>query len=513
MKIILILLTAVLITLNVNAQSAAWVSQGMAPRTERGNGITHDNIDALYITGPFLDSVRFNTFLLEESFGNYATQYDTLGEPVWAIENLGGDGVVFDGASSLYLIDNETKVLTKTGLNGTVIWSNALFTNSLFGSNGIQGVYATGTDVYVTGFYSGNAYFGTNDTLYNTNAGDASWDIFVVKLNSAGQFQWAATAGGAGLDKGYGIYADDAGNVYCTGYFKDNAMFESTAVTSNGGLHDVYIAKYSPSGTLLWVHTYGGTGFDLAAKIVEDDNGHLYTTGRFNNEITFGSTTLYSSGTDAFIIKFDADGNILRAMGISGGGNDEEADLDYEDGNLVFIATTAGTVSINAATHTGLGNLDICLGKMDTTFTLLWSKLYGSSSNDEGSGIVLLNGSTYFTGSFNDVADFDGLQLTAQGLWDIVTGKIDDDLTTGIETAVAEAGLTVYPVPVSTVLSIETFSGKGIYELHDVTGKLVLGGTLNSTKFDLNVTELKKGVYFLSVSDGDEVLRKKISKQ
>ncbi len=58
---------------------------------------------------------------------------------------------------------------------------------------------------------------------------------------------------------------------------------------------------------------------------------------------------------------------------------------------------------------------------------------------------------------------------------------------------------TLYPNPVANTVTIETKTGSGNYQLHDVTGKLLLSGTLNATRFNLDVSALSKGVYFLSL--------------
>src|SRR5205814_1587853 len=50
-------------------------------------------------------------------------------------------------------------------------------------------------------------------------------DIFVVKYDSAGTFEWARQAGGNDWDNGYGIAVDSAGNCYVAGDFVNSATF------------------------------------------------------------------------------------------------------------------------------------------------------------------------------------------------------------------------------------------------------------------------------------------------
>src|SRR5713101_3673598 len=75
-------------------------------------------------------------------------------------------------------------------------------------------------NVYVTGFFSGTATFGS------TNLSSSGLeDIFVAKYDAAGTLQWARQAGGSAYDEGLGIAVDGTGNVFVIGFFQGNASF------------------------------------------------------------------------------------------------------------------------------------------------------------------------------------------------------------------------------------------------------------------------------------------------
>jgi hypothetical protein len=264
----------------------------------------------------------------------------------------------------------------------------------------------------------------------------------------------------------------------------------------------------------LWVKNYGGSAFDLAAKIVLDDNNNVYTTGRYNNSITFGTSTINAVGTDAFITKFDTAGNSIWVKGISGTGNDEEADIDYENGKLSFIATTSGNVTVDSNNLSALGNLDICIGKIDTAGNVLWAKLLGGSSDDEGSGVALLNSSTYFNGSFKTTANFDAFSLTSQGQWDIVTGKISALQSTGtILNLNDETQVSIYPNPAVNSFKI-IFSKEQkntLITITDVLGRVVITTKHSGKEVTVSRNEMKKGIYFVTIKDINEnIIIKKI---
>lgn len=76
-----------------------------------------------------------------------------------------------------------------------------------------------------------------------------------------------------------------------------------------------------------------------------------------------------------------------------------------------------------------------------------------------------------------------------------------------------KAQLNIYPNPPTDILTIETVTTKGIYQLFDITGKTLLHGTISTEKFTLDISSLSSGVYFISVTDGERHVNGKLVKQ
>ena len=71
---------------------------------------------------------------------------------------------------------------------------------------------------YTTGFFKGTVDFDPGAGTFNiTSVGGR--DIFITKLDAAGNLVWAKGMGGASDDEGFSIAVDASGNVYTTGYF------------------------------------------------------------------------------------------------------------------------------------------------------------------------------------------------------------------------------------------------------------------------------------------------------
>jgi hypothetical protein len=215
---------------------------------------------------------------------------------------------------------------------------------------------------YVTGYFSSIATFG-NTTLTSSSSEYA--DIFVAKLDSSGNWLWAKKAGGTSWDHGYGIAVDAKGNSYVTGYFYGSATFGTTTLTSSGS-YDIFVAKMDSNGNWLWVKQAGGTNEDGGISIAINANGNSYITGVFEESATFGTTTLTSSGSqDIFVAKLDINGNWLWAKQAGGTGYDDGCGIAVDaNGNSYVTGYFYGNAIFGTTTLTSSSASDIFVAKL-----------------------------------------------------------------------------------------------------------------------------------------------------
>ena len=135
----------------------------------------------------------------------------------------------------------------------------------------------------------------------------------------APNFAWARQAQGqtpdGDLDMGRSVALDSQGNSYVTGIFRGSLLFGSTQLTSLGD-HDVFIAKYDPSGNVLWAKRAGSPDFEYGYDIAVDAAGNCYITGAFSGTADFDNITLISTNPldpDIYLAKFDTNGNAVWA--------------------------------------------------------------------------------------------------------------------------------------------------------------------------------------------------------
>lgn len=297
-------------------------------------------------------------------------------------------------------------------------------------------------NVYTTGYFQGTTDFDPGAGTYTITSG-GSLDIFISKLDAAGNFVWAKSMGGTNGDYGTSIATDASGNVYTTGYFQGAIDLDPGAGTytlASAGSDDIFVSKLDAAGNFVWAKNIGGVNGDNGNSIAVDASGNVYTTGAFRSTVDFdpgaGTYTLLAAGSvDIFVSKLDAAGNFVWAKNMGGAvgdyGNSITIDASgnvYTTGNFMGIADFdpgAGTYTI-----TSMGGLDIFISKLDAAGSFVWAKSIGSTGNDNSASIATdASGNVYTTGFFSGTTDFDPgagtYTLALVGGTDIYVSKLD----------------------------------------------------------------------------------------
>jgi hypothetical protein len=187
----------------------------------------------------------------------------------------------------------------KLNSSGTFQWVNTYGSTS--DDRGWDIAVDSSGNSYITGSFQGTVDFGGGDV---TSAGNT--DIFVLKLNSSGTFQWANTYGGTSTDRGYGIAVDSSGNSYITGSFQGTVDFGGGDITATAN-SDIFVLKLNSSGTFQWVNTYGSTSNNLGLGIAVDSSGKFYTTGGFQGTVDFGGGDITATAnSDIFVLHLNS---------------------------------------------------------------------------------------------------------------------------------------------------------------------------------------------------------------
>jgi len=106
----------------------------------------------------------------------------------------------------------------------------------------------------------------------NTNSGES--DIFLVKYSSSGSELRPKQLGTSSSDSGNGVITDSSGNIYVTGY-----TLGGLDGNTNSGSYDMFLVKYNSSGTKQWTKQLGTSSSDSGNGVTTDSSGNIYVTG------------------------------------------------------------------------------------------------------------------------------------------------------------------------------------------------------------------------------------------
>ncbi|MBL7847864.1 MAG: VCBS repeat-containing protein [Cyclobacteriaceae bacterium] len=261
-------------------------------------------------------------------------------------------------------------------------------------------------------------------------------DIFISKLDAAGNFVWAMRLGGAGNDIANAITVDNTGKVYVTGSYTGTVDFDPGPGTTNLSGGGAFALSLDSNGTLIWAGRIGSGG---GKAITIDASNNLVISGDFTGSSDFdpgpGTVVLTSVGSvDIFISKFLLNGTLVwvRQMGGSAADFCEGVDTDAAN-NIYTTGSFSGTADFNpGGTVDNLisaGSSDIYVSKLDAAGTYVFALRIGNTGSESANALTVDGASNVLVaGDFSGTVDFDPgasvSNLTSAGSSDIFIVKI-----------------------------------------------------------------------------------------
>ena len=302
-------------------------------------------------------------------------------------------------------------------------------------------------DILITGSFANTVDFDPGPGVIN-HTSNGNVDIFVQKLDNAGNLLWVKTLGGTGLDRGYDITTDSNGNIYVVGGFFNTVDFDPGPSVSNLtsiGSNDAFVLKLDPSGNFLWVKSFGSDNNQDWAYSCATDGSNIYVTGAFRGIVDFDpgvGTAIYNtpSAADAYTLKLDENGDFVWVSVVSGDSGQSsigrEISIDNNGNILIAGDFSYGTSDFNPGVGTtnlsSNGNWDTFIQKLDENGNFIWAKSFGGTLADYVRGITTDPiGNIFLTGGFSSTVDFDPgsgvFNVTSQGERDAFVQKLNSN--------------------------------------------------------------------------------------
>ena len=152
---------------------------------------------------------------------------------------------------------------------------------------------------------------------------------------------WAASGGGKYFDNASSIaITPDNYSIYVAGYFNDVAYASDQFIVSKGAT-DAFLAKYDTDGNLIWIKSDGGVLGDSSFSVATDAAGNAYYVGTCHSDATFGglhSIMEIFSTPYLFVAKYSPDGEILGVYTF--GANNNYSDFKVYGRSITIVGNT-----------------------------------------------------------------------------------------------------------------------------------------------------------------------------
>lgn len=243
-------------------------------------------------------------------------------------------------------------------------------------------------------------------------------DNFIVKYSASGGLAWIKHFGGTLDDDLQGLATDSANNILAIGSYAGTVNFGGgITLTSTPGLFgpsaDFFVAKFSPSGSLLWAKSFGGNQGETGYAVEVDRSDNAYIAASFiSTTINVGGISITNGANSGnFLLAKLSSAGVLWARGWGGSGVSGAANLAVDkQGDLSVVGTFSGTTELGAGPRTSAGGTDIFVAKYSgATGNHLWSRTVGTASlaSESGNGIAVNeDGDVVVTGLYSGAADF-----------------------------------------------------------------------------------------------------------
>lgn len=167
-------------------------------------------------------------------------------------------------------------------------------------------------------------------------------------------------------------------------------------------LPSILLAQQSPS--IIWQQQYGGTGDDRINDLLNLSANEGYLAAGFTTS-SDGDITGNNGGQDAWVLRMDAEGNLLWETAVGGEETDVFNAIEVtEDGSFLLLGTS---FSMESSLGMAKGDSDIWLVKISGEGAIVWSKLFGGSGKDVGIDLAAMGEGQYAIGGFTFSEDGD----------------------------------------------------------------------------------------------------------
>lgn len=224
-------------------------------------------------------------------------------------------------------------------------------------------------------------------------------DFLLVKTNASGDQIWRRVYGGAQLDQATAIVGTGDGGALLVG-----STHSSDISSYHYGQGDILIIKVDAAGNVQWAKTFGGSKTDMPGDIqATPDGGYILTGTTFSAD---GLITNNNGQSDIWVLKITHAGMVEWSKSFGGAGFDYGHALRVVPTGGYIIVGSMGSINTSTSSIAQRYDQDLIALRIDETGQTIWQKTFGHDYFDAGMDVYPLNDGSGFllTGYTEDAA-------------------------------------------------------------------------------------------------------------
>ena len=484
-------------------------------------------------------------FCVTSANGNVYLSGYTSSNTTTMIATTGSHQITFGGGQDAFLVQFNSAGVRQWG--------------TYYGGANIDGSFSCDTDgsgnIYLLGRTDVNtgtviATVGSHQSLY----GGGVYDAFLVKFNVTGIRQWGTYYGGAGNDYGYACSTDPSGNVYIAGNTPSNTstLIATTGShqSSYGGSGDAFLAKlecsvlnpsitvnnpvcvgsnlsFSSSVSYTSVVNYNWSGpssFTSAILNPSVSNVNALNAGSYSLSVDDGYGC---NETTNIIITVNPLPTVLVNSGAICSGNSftitptGAITYSYSSGSAINNPTITSSYSVTGTDVNGCSNTaisSVTINPLPTINATSSTSLLctGQTATLTANGATTYTWNTTATTSVISVSPTVTTTYTVNGTSTSgcsnsasITQSVSLCTGLAIQSGVEAQSISIFPNPTNGFLNVHistTLNATSYIQILNVLGQIVLTTNIQNQTTQLNISDLKNGLYFVKVLEGNKVI-------
>ncbi len=266
--------------------------------------------------------------------------------------------------------------IVKIDKNGEIIWENSYGNRSCSTRDAIltpdDGLLMMGRIMYAGGDVS--TYYGRND-------------IWLCKIDSAGEIEWEKTLGNQGQDNALKIKLTSDNTILMVGAYRENGGMIDCEHMGTSAWTDVWIVELTLAGEVIRHLCYGGSYSDLGHDIIEVCDGYVVAASTTSNDgdvSGFHGIPGEIKHMDFWVFKINFNGEIIWQKCLGGVYGEYPVYITQtSDKGFIIMGNTSSNDGDVSGNHSNKGEYDIWIVKLSPGGELEWQHCIGGLNTEK----------------------------------------------------------------------------------------------------------------------------------